>query len=76
MEYNNATFEKCAITRNTAQYVSGKIFLLNYKACKQTYRLEPSLAVTVAANVTHFCMNCPSLHFLLVPCVFIEPMSL
>lgn len=76
MEYNNAAFGNRAIIRNTAQYVSGKVFLLNCTTCKQVYRREPSLAVTVAANVTHICMSCSSLHFLLVPRVFlVEPVS-
>ena len=53
-EYYNATFAKCAIIRKTARYLNRKC-LLHYTECKQIYRPEHMLTISISASVAYLC---------------------
>lgn len=49
--------KKYVIIRNL-QYLSGKLFVLNYKKCKEMHHPENLFIVIIIASVTHVCVSC------------------
>jgi len=72
--YCNTNFEKYSII-GTVQYLSGKLFVINYKKSKEIYYPETVFTVIISASVIHFCVNCFSVHFSLIPFVLYRVMS-